>query len=191
MKLPDFSELRRVLLEETHGINPRLHALNLGGVLLPRHGAGAARAGLMRLAGVKIGERTTVESVPRMNGDGNFLVRLTIGADCEIDHDCSFELQDEIRIGDQVMVGPESMILTSSHELASRMHRAGPLIRKPVAIEEGARLGARSIVLPGVTVGAGAIVNPGAVVTKDVLPRTRVGGIPAIQLEVLDEEAGA
>jgi acetyltransferase-like isoleucine patch superfamily enzyme len=42
-------------------------------------------------------------------------------------------------------------------------------------------------------VGAGAIVNAGAVVNKDVVPNTRVGGIPALQIEVLkaDEPAPA
>jgi acetyltransferase-like isoleucine patch superfamily enzyme len=35
-------------------------------------------------------------------------------------------------------------------------------------------------------VGDGAIVNPGSVVNKDVPPNTRVGGMPAVQLEVLE-----
>jgi maltose O-acetyltransferase len=77
------------------------------------------------------------------------------------------------------------MILTSTHELDIREHRAGPIRLSPVSIGDGAWLGPRCIVLPGATVGAGAIVNPGAVVNKDVAPHTRVGGIPATQLDVL------
>ncbi len=190
MKLPDWAKLRAVLKAETMGINPRLHAVYLLGALLPRQGAGAATARLLRLAGVRIGAGTTIEAVPRMNGQGRFLSNLVIGRDCAIDHRCSFDLEDRITLGDRVIVGPEAMILTSTHELGSKTHRAGPIIRKPVVVEDGARLGARSMLLPGVTVGAGAIVNPGAVVTKDVAARTRVGGIPAIQLEVLGD-AGA
>ena len=34
-------------------------------------------------------------------------------------------------------------------------------------------------ILQGVTIGEGAIVAAGAVVTKDVEPRTVVGGVPA------------
>lgn len=49
----------------------------------------------------------------------------------------------------------------------------------PVHIGAHAWLGAGAIVLPGVTVGEGAIVAAGAVVTKDVAPRTVVGGVPA------------
>jgi acetyltransferase-like isoleucine patch superfamily enzyme len=38
-----------------------------------------------------------------------------------------------------------------------------------------------------VTVGEQAIVTPGSVVTKDVLPRTVVGGVPAKFLFSLDD----
>lgn len=40
-------------------------------------------------------------------------------------------------------------------------------------------IGARAIILDGVTVGDGAIVAAGAVVTKDVPPYAVVGGVPA------------
>ena len=40
-------------------------------------------------------------------------------------------------------------------------------------------IGARAIVLPGVTIDEGAVVAAGAVVTKDVEPWTIVGGNPA------------
>lgn len=37
----------------------------------------------------------------------------------------------------------------------------------------------KAIVLPGVTVGNGAVLAAGAVVTKDVMPYTIAGGVPA------------
>jgi acetyltransferase-like isoleucine patch superfamily enzyme len=40
-------------------------------------------------------------------------------------------------------------------------------------------IGARAIVLDGVTVGDGAIIAAGAIVTKDVAPYAIVGGVPA------------
>ena len=49
----------------------------------------------------------------------------------------------------------------------------------PIRIEDKVWLGANVTILQGVTIGEGAIVVAGAVVTKDVAPRTIVGGVPA------------
>ncbi|MEH7581800.1 DapH/DapD/GlmU-related protein, partial [Priestia megaterium] len=51
--------------------------------------------------------------------------------------------------------------------------------REPVIIEDRVWIGARCIILPGVTIGKGATVGAGAVVTKDVPPYTVVAGNPA------------
>lgn len=50
---------------------------------------------------------------------------------------------------------------------------------KPIRIEDKVWFGANVTICPGVTIGEGAIVAAGAVVTKDVAPRTIVGGVPA------------
>jgi maltose O-acetyltransferase len=170
---------------ELYGLHPRLHALTLAASVLPRCNAAEARARLFALAGFRIGNGTRMHGSPRISGGDDLFSRLVIGEDCLIDEDCAFDLEETISIGDRVSIGPGTMILTSTHELGPREHRAGSFMKSPVTVQDGALLGARSIILPGVTVGAGAIVNPGAVVDKDVLPHTRVGGAPAIQIEVL------
>jgi maltose O-acetyltransferase len=76
-------------------------------------------------------------------------------------------------------LGHEVMLMTSSHEIGSDEHRAGPLYTAPITIKDGVWIGSRSVVLPGVTVGAGSVVAAGAIVTKDVPPHTLVGGVPA------------
>ncbi len=178
---------------ELYGLHPRLHALTMAASLLPRRNAAQARARLFSLAGFQVGPGTRLHSSPRISGGVTLFNNLIIGKDCSIDEDCVFDLEECITIGDRVSIGPGTMILTSTHELGKREHRAGPITKSPVRVDDGALLGARSIILPGVTVGAGAVVNPGAVVNKDVLPHTRVGGAPAVQLEVLssDDVAGA
>lgn len=56
----------------------------------------------------------------------------------------------------------------------------------PVVIREHAWIGARSIILKGVTIGSGAVVGMGSVVTKDVPPRVIVAGNPARIVRELD-----
>lgn len=50
---------------------------------------------------------------------------------------------------------------------------------EPVVIGNDVWIGANAIILPGVRIGDGAIIAAGAVVTKDVIPYSVVGGVPA------------
>ncbi len=50
---------------------------------------------------------------------------------------------------------------------------------QPIRIGNGAWIGAKAIILKGVTIGEGAIVGAGSVVTRDVAPYTIVAGNPA------------
>jgi len=52
-------------------------------------------------------------------------------------------------------------------------------IIKPVNIKDNVWIGCNSIITKGVTIGEGAVVAAGSVVTKDVPPKTVVGGNPA------------
>ena len=49
----------------------------------------------------------------------------------------------------------------------------------PIVIEDDVWIGARVIILKGVTIGKGSIIGAGSVVTKDVEPYSIVGGNPA------------
>lgn len=54
-----------------------------------------------------------------------------------------------------------------------KKHFAGPTLKK------GARIGAGSVLLPGVIIGEDALIAAGSVITKDVPPRVIVMGAPA------------
>lgn len=58
-------------------------------------------------------------------------------------------------------------------------HDWSTTLSKPIRICKGVWIGARSIILKGVTIGEGAVIGAGAVVTKDVPPWTIVAGNPA------------
>jgi maltose O-acetyltransferase len=179
---------RRALIAletEVVGIHPRLHLYNLATGLLPRRTSGRFRADLLRKLGFTVGRGTEIKGPLKVSGTGAMLSLLQIGEDCSIDADCLLEISENLRIGDRVTLEPGVMILTSTHELDFPQHRAGKIITSPVSIGDGAWVRARAIVLPGVQIGAGAVVEAGAVVNKDVAEHTRVGGMPAVKLEVL------
>ena len=64
-------------------------------------------------------------------------------------------------------------------------HDWATTVSKPVKICDGAWLGARAMILKGVTIGEGAIVGAGSVVTKDVPAWTIVAGNPAVVIREL------
>jgi maltose O-acetyltransferase len=89
------------------------------------------------------------------------------------------DLGASISIGDKVSLGHGVLVLTGTHEIGPPSHRAGRLVTEPVSIGDGAWLGSRCVIFPGVKIGAGAVVAAGAVVTEDVPANTVVAGVPA------------
>jgi maltose O-acetyltransferase len=106
---------------------------------------------------------------------------LKLGSGVMIARDVTLDCRGGIEIGDDSMIGFESIILTSTHK-SDRLDvpiRKQGMFAAPVNIGKNVWIGARVIVLPGVKIGDGAIVGANAVVTRDVMPNTIIGGIPA------------
>ncbi len=139
---------------------------------------------VLRLYGVRIA-RAAVR--PRCFFGGN---RVTIGAGAYVNTGVFFDGTDEIVIGTKVHLGMQSMILTGGHALGPPACRAGDLAPAPVTVGDGAWIGARAILMPGVTVGEGAVVAAGAVVTRSCEPGGLYGGVPAELLRSLDRPTG-
>jgi len=55
----------------------------------------------------------------------------------------------------------------------------------PIILEDNVWLGARVIVLKGVTIGEGSVIGAGSVVTKDIPPRSLAVGMPAKVIKTL------
>jgi len=91
-------------------------------------------------------------------------------------------IQGPLTIGDDVMMGPDVIIYTKNHafeDTSIPMIEQGTTEPKPVVIEDDVWIGARVIILPGVTISRGAVIGAGAVVTKNVASYNIVGGVPA------------
>ncbi len=101
---------------------------------------------------------------------------IEMGSWVAMDDEVNLYCAGKITIGTKVAISREAFICTASHDI-TKPNR--PLITTPITICDGVWIGARAIILPGVTIGEGAVVAAGAVVTKDVEPFTVVGGNPA------------
>ena len=169
-------KLRKLRLILYYGFARFLPATNIaggiGGIFHVRFIRRIICKGLFKTAGMNINiERGAIF------GDGS-LVEIGdnsgLGVNCFLDGPC--------KIGNNVMMGPDVIILTSNHRFDNidiPMILQGNTPSKPVLINDDVWIGARAIILPGVTVGKGSVVGAGAVMTKDVPRYVIVAGNPA------------
>jgi maltose O-acetyltransferase len=151
--------------------------------LLPNYVMPELRAAALRAIGFSIGRNSGFFGMPTICGQGNYYDRLQIGNDCWINIGCHLELSAPITIGHHVSIGPEVMLLTGTHEIGTDQRRATTFVAQPITICDGSWLGARSVILPGVTVGQGSVISAGAVVQRNVPPNTIIIGTQGMPLE--------
>lgn len=173
------STLRRVIREEVGGLHLRYFLARIVLKPLPEEGFQRLRAQILRLSGFEIAPAVLIAATPQITGQGSYYRRLSIGRRTFINVGCLFDLGGSICIGRDVAIGHQVAILTTTHERGGPGRAAGGTVYCDVAIEDGAWIGARAIILPGVRVGRGAVVAAGAVVTRDVPAGATVAGIPA------------
>ncbi len=125
-----------------------------------------------KLSGVKIGRGSTLHTGVRFYQPKN----VQVGKDTIIGFRTFLDGRAPLIIGDHVDIASEVMIYNSEHDIHSPIMKA---VEEPVIINDYVFIGPRAIILPGVKIGRGAVIAAGAVVTKDVPPKTIVGGIPA------------
>lgn len=108
------------------------------------------------------------------------------GWEIEVGDDSSFGVNCmvpyDLKIGKDVMMGPEVIIIGANHAFTRcdlPMRLQGAMATAPVRIGNDVWIGARAIILPGLSIGEGAIIGAGAVVTKDVPPYAICAGNPA------------
>jgi len=115
--------------------------------------------------------------------------KLTIGDGAGISNS-SISCCEEVTIEENVAIGSGCMITdTDFHSLHfdERNMENDPGVKSmPVKISRGAFVGARSIILKGVTIGEESVIAAGAVVTKNVPSKEIWGGNPAKFIRNID-----
>lgn len=87
-----------------------------------------------------------------------------------------------IKIGDNVKIGGDSLVLDSDYHSIDHISRRSKAydipLNKSVVIEDDVLIGARCIVLKGVTIGARSVIGAGSVVTKSIPADSIAAGNP-------------
>ena len=114
---------------------------------------------------------------------------ITIGEESGISG-ASISAKRGIQIGKRVLIGAGACIWDNDfHSLQVEQRWENPdahVQALPIRIEDDVFIGARALILKGVTIGRGAVIGAGAVVCRDVQPQTVVAGNPAKMIGVND-----
>jgi len=145
---------------------------------------------------IKIGRRFTACSDSRHNSLGvsqkvilktlRPQAELIIGDSVSISG-ATISVAKKITIGNNVLIGTGVIITDSDSHPIHFVDRetSKEAIAQEVRIGDEVFIGARAIILKGVTVGMGAVIGAGSVVTKDVSTFTVVAGNPAHWVKTL------
>lgn len=137
----------------------------------------------------KIGKHLVLCSNPRRNSIGVIqpvVIRVGSNAILQIGDDVgisgsSISVSKKVTIGNYVMIGSGCLILDNdAHPLDPESRKMGESPKAaPILIQDHVFIGARSIVLKGVSIGEAAVVGAGSVVTRDVPAYAICAGNPA------------
>jgi len=106
--------------------------------------------------------------------------RITIGNNVGISG-ATISAAEEISIGNDVLIGSGALIVDNdSHPINPQKRQTGKTKARRIEIGSLVFIGARAIVLKGVSVGIGAVIGAGAVVTRNVPAYAIVAGNPAL-----------
>lgn len=139
---------------------------------------------MLRWCGAKVGDNVRINSSASIRGCGE----LVVGDDVWIGpmNFISAVGGTKVEIGAHCDLGPQVMILTGTHKIdVDGEHIAGGGNSKSVVVGEGCWLGARSTVMPGMTLHAHTVLAAGAVATKNTdCDYSLMAGVPAQKKKV-------
>jgi len=133
------------------------------------------KVSLLRLFGARIGRGVVIKPHVRIK----YPWKLEIGNYAWIGEDCWIDNLAEVKIGNNCCISQGAMLLCGNHDYSKVTF---DLIARPIVIEDGSWVGARSTVCPGVTLESHSVLAVGSVLTRNSSPYSIWQGIPAVQI---------
>lgn len=128
---------------------------------------------LLRLFGAKIGKDVVIK--PGVNVKYPWL--LSIGDYSWIGEDVWIDNLAQVTIGANCCISQGAMLLTGNHNYKLPTF---DLMVRPIIIEEGAWVGAKCVVCPGITIGSHAVLSVGSIASSTILSNSIYKGNPAL-----------
>ena len=130
---------------------------------------------LLRLFGCKAGKDVRVKPFVNIK----YPWKLAIGDHSWIGEGSIIENLAPVTLGKNVCLSQECMLMTGNHNYKKTTF---DLFVRPIIIEDGAWIGARAIVSPGLLIASHAIITMGSVATKNAEPYAVYQGNPAMKV---------
>lgn len=140
---------------------------------------------------VYVGAGTTIFAGSRIQlypVEGN-MPKIVFGEKCYIGYHNTFLAAADIVIGNEVLMASNILISSENHSTdpeSDTSYMDQPLKTGPVHIGDGAWLGERVMVMPGVTIGKKCVIGGGSVVTRDIPDYCIAVGSPARVVKTYD-----
>lgn len=129
---------------------------------------------LLRLFGAKIGKGLIIKN----NVVIKFPWKLVVGDNVWLGEGCWLDNLDNITIGNNVCISQGALLITGNHDYTKSDF---PYRNAPIVIEDGAWVGAKAVVCPGVCVNKNSILTVGSVATKNMESNGVYQGSPAVK----------
>jgi maltose O-acetyltransferase len=135
---------------------------------------------------------------PRL-GSGEILLqprhcnaRIVIGNENAFSNNVSLIAMTEISIGNRCLIGDQVSILDSDfHEISPSSRHSGPGQSAAVKVGNNVWLGARAMILKGVSIGDNTVVGAMSLVTTSLPANCLAAGNPARMIRIIDAESVA
>lgn len=111
-----------------------------------------------------------------------------VGDNTVINHSGVFLDTNEINIGKHALIGPKSGLYGAIHPFDVEARNEGIEKAKTINIGDGAWLGGRVTVVPGVSIGKHSVIGAGSVVTKDIPDDVVAVGNPCRVIRKITED---
>ena len=113
--------------------------------------------------------------------------KLKVGANTYINYRVFLDLGYDIVIGNNVSIAFNCTFINSTHEIGDANQRAGLGIVKKIIVEDGCWIGARTTIMPGVTIRKGCVIGSDSLVLADTEPNGLYVGHPAKRIKDLNK----